>query len=99
MPACPLTLSWVSGQPKTHDNTNVTVEREKEGRVGENVTAGGGSKEGDMEDVGNGRRQEEGGGGGGGVNNLDYESIVLMKLRQAEERKRLCNELAANVDS
>lgn len=98
MPACPLTLSWVSGQPKTHDNTNnMTVEREvKEGRVGENVTAGGGSKEGEMEDVGNGRRGEE---GGGGVNNLDYESIVLMKLRQAEERKRLCNELAANVDS
>ena len=35
----------------------------------------------------------------GGGEDRDYESIVLMKLRQAEERKRLCEELANSADT
>ena len=77
MPACPLTLSWVCGQPKTQT-------KEREGREREGSADG---KEGavTMEEVGGEDR--------------DYESIVLMKLRQAEERKRLCEELANSADT
>ena len=68
MPACPLTVSWVCGQPSSSD-THTTEEAGKWG--------GGGATVG------------EGAGDSGGVGgNVDFESIVLMKLRQAEERKR-----------
>ena len=82
MPACPLTVSWVCGQPKT--------DKESEKRE-EGVRWGGGGgvevKEGEL-------------GEGAAGEDRDYESIVLMKLRQAEERKRLNEELAnSNTDT
>ena len=82
MPACPLTVSWVCGQPKTQTTKREERERreEREGSVD--------GREGavTMEEVGGGEDR-------------DYESIVLMKLRQAEERKRLCEELANSADT
>lgn len=82
MPACPLTVSWVCGQPSSTAEQPLNSE-EGEGEGGASVTEGG------CDGV-------EGRGG----EDRDYESIVLMKLRQAEERKRLCNDLAkAEEDS
>ena len=90
MPACPLTVTWVCGHPKT-----ATEEEEDKGemmREEEEWWERGGKQEGKEEAA----TLEEGGGGG---EERDYESIVLMKLRQAEERKRLCEELANSADS
>lgn len=82
MPACPLTVSWVCGQPSNTAEQPPNSE-EGEGESGASVTEGG------CDGV-EGRVGED----------RDYESIVLMKLRQAEERKRLCNDLAkAEEDS
>lgn len=76
MPATPLTVSWVCGQPSStamHPHNS----EEGEGEGGVSVTEGGCD-----------------GVEGRGEGDKDYESIVLMKLRQAEERKRLCNDIA-----
>ena len=81
MPACPLTLSWVCGQPTT--SKSGTVEGGEESGAGVREGGGDSVREGGCDGV---RK--------GGGENTDYESIVLMKLRQAEERKRLCDDLA-----
>ena len=89
MPACPLTVSWVCGQPR--DGTHSTTEVGKEDGEGESSVCGA---EGGGGEVESGRCDEGIGGGSGaggtegGGEGLDFESIVLMKLRQAEERKR-----------
>ena len=84
MPVCPLTLTWVCGQPKTATKREEEEERderwERDKKEGEQLSWGGR-------------------GGEGGGEERDYESIVLMKLRQAEERKRLCEELANSADT
>lgn len=81
MPACPLTVSWVCGQPSS---TTVHPHNSEDG----GMESGASVREGGCDGV-------EGEGG----EERDYESIVLMKLRQAEERKRLCNDLAKAEDS
>ena len=84
MPTCPLTISWVCGQP-THTGAHTHNAEEGGLQRGGESDAGASVREGGYGDV------KEGGGGG----NMDYESVVLMKLRQAEERKRLCDSLAS----
>ena len=83
MPACPLTVSWVCGQPSSSSSdTHTTEEAGKWGGGGGGATMG------------------EGAGDGGGVGgNMDFESIVLTKLRQAEERKRQSERAGQDGDS
>ena len=73
MPANPLTVTWVCGQPSSSSNGRETARAEGEGGR-ERET--GASKDSDTL-----------------VCDEDYESIVLTKLRQAEERKRLNEQL------
>ena len=86
MPACPLTLSWVCGEPPSrqsglHDSVKGGVQGGDGGGAGVKEGAGDSVRWGGDDGV-----RKDGG---------DYESIVLMKLRQAEERKRLCENLAS----
>lgn len=86
MPACPLTVSWVCGEPSTDSHA---------GSSG----GTGGSRGGDGVRCDSGDDVRSDSGDGGLVQSTDYESIVLMKLRQAEERKRLNEQLAQDGDS
>lgn len=79
LPGNPLTVAWVSGKPGAG--------------VGDSVRSAGDGVRGvgDAESVG----ARGGNGERGLVGETDYESITLMRLRQAEERKRLCQQLAS----
>ena len=92
MPACPLTVTWVCGQPKREEKeeaTPATRQEEGGGRLERNRDEP--EREGPTSSW-------EGGEGGREREERDYESIVLMKLRQAEERKQLCAELATSTN-
>ena len=94
MPACPLVASWVCGE-----NARVAAAAKRsEGVNGKGVRSESG--DGMRCDIVKGDEKGEGvRGDGGGVRSTDYESIVLMKLRQAEERKRLTEQLEQERDS
>lgn len=104
----PLSLSWVCGQPGSEkptqqrdptDTTSVTtsegnssVFREQPSSHVSRPTTGASSVPGSTP-------EGDGGGGGSGsfgdslVRPSDYESVTLMRLRQAEERRRLAQQL------
>ena len=79
----PLTVTWVCG------GTSVV------GSVGDGGMGEAGSRvgDGDTREASDGVRDARVG-GDGVVRDSDYESVTLMRLRQAEERKRLCQQLA-----
>ena len=86
MPACPLTTSWVCGEPCGDSQAGSDGGR-------------GGNRSGDGVRCDSGDDVRIDSGDGGVIQSTDYESIVLMKLRQAEERKRLNEQLARDGDS
>ena len=86
MPACPLTTSWVCGEPCSDSQAGSDGGR-------------GGNRSGDGVRCDSGDDVRIDSGDGGVIQSTDYESIVLMKLRQAEERKRLNEQLARDGDS
>ena len=94
MPARPLVASWVCGE-----NARVAAAAKRDDGVnGEGVRSESG--DGMRCDIVKDDEKGEGvRGDGGGVRNTDYERIVLMKLRQAEERKGIAEQLKQERDS
>ena len=87
-PANPLKITWVSGDPCVSDGAVTGVScAPSEGVTG--VPSGVGVKDTEMRMS----QMSHCHSGGYVARGNDYESLTLMRLRQAEERKRLCQQL------
>ena len=86
LPGKPLSLSWLGGEPKS------VWGKDLNGAQRTAVT--GGLHQPRMFQPGSTSTQHSSSEASGLQRDSDYESITLMRLRQAEERKRLAQQLA-----
>lgn len=91
LPGNPLSLSWLSGEPRTVQEEKAPVESALDQRF----TSFSDVHQSATRTAPNVSSNSMSSGGGSSLQrDTDYESITLMRLRQAEERKRLAKQLA-----